>query len=267
MAPETKAVEILGFFQDRYEAPLNPDSEVWGLNQLEHAWPELKYRWSRWFEMHALDYLKGWKPSYVDWLARQTKPIYMQAHYPEIPSSVEFPRQRVNVELGRRFGFSHDYFTSSFSYMVALALLEGFNKIGLYGIGLIEDGECLYERAGLEYLVGLAQGSGAEVRFGKASPMLRIHYVYGYSEPRMNLADVEPVCRFLEQNAQVCRDHMDSLESMLLELPLGSPEFQRATNGLVDLRMQRETFKDVGTWLKHYGRGGSLIAADGTLTK
>lgn len=261
----TKAVHILGYFQDRFEVPMGDGAEVWGLNQLYQIWPEISDRWTRWFEMHDFDFMKKWKPAYIDWLAKQTRPIYMQKHHPEIPASVEYPRAEINAFLGQRFGFSHDYFTSSFSYMLAVALHEHFEKVGLYGIGLIEDGECIYERAGLEYLVGIAQGSGVSVTFGKASPMLKIAYVYGYTEPRMRVADVAPVCDFLDQNAAILKSNAASLAETLAVLDKAHPQYFELAEALMTADIQRHLLKDMRVWLKHYGRGGTLIAPDGTL--
>jgi len=260
--PPARSVTILGFFQDRREAPLDT-TEVWG--SMYEAYDDL--RWTRWFEMHQLDFLRRWRPNHVAWLAKQSRPIYMLEAYPEIPAAVAYPRQEVNAALGRRFGFSHDYFTSSFSYMLALALHEHFGAVGLYGVGLIEDGECLYERAGLEYLIGMAQGAGVKVTMGKGTPILRIDYVYGYTEPRLNLADVAPIISFLEQNAKFKKASADSIEAWLKAAPKDDPQAQYMARQMIAYDSQVLQLKDLATWLKHYGRGGCLIGPDGDLAK
>lgn len=268
-------VEILGFTGDRRAAPLVA-SEIWGLNQLYQEMTEVP--WTRWFEIHDLDFLKGWNPEYVEWLRGLTIPVYMQKHHEEIPSSIAFPRDEVNHDLGERFGFSFDYFTSSFSYMVALALYEGFNAIGLYGVSFILDGEATYERPGLEYLVGIAQGAGVDVTIGPASQLLRINYVYGYKEPRMRLSDVQPVIDYLGYSEATARENVNSLDEALTKYPplkKGTPKerverekFRREViTRLIENQAQRRLLGDLGWWLKHYGRGGNLIAPDGTLNK
>lgn len=283
--PEEKAVTILGFFTDRLEAPIGnvlgghpPDdgAEVWGLNQLyQYYHHDEPLAWSRWFEMHALDFLKNWNPRYVEWLAAQDRgPIYMQEHYPEIPRSVAFPRDEINADLGKRYGFSHDYFTSSFSYMLALAIHERFQVVGLYGMGFILDGEAQYERPGLEYLIGIAQGSGMKVTLGSTSLLLKIHYVYGYTEPRMKLEHVGPVMDYLKQSAAVMKQRADRIDQWLKVHPVDDTIEPEAAAARVRLITEMNNCDAVKAnlegqvhWLKHYARGGCLIAPDGTLTK
>lgn len=262
------SVAILGFFGNRAEAPLDdPSFEIWGLNQLYQVYSD-ELRWDRWFEMHALDFLKKWNPPYVEWLKAQPagRPIYMQEHHDEIPASVRYPRQEVNDFLSKSFGFSYDYFTSTFSYQMALALYDRFSTIGIYGMGLVEDGECYFERSGLEYLIGIAQGSGVRVLLESGSPLLKIHYVYGYSEPRMKLTDVLPVCDFLKQSAAMIADQ----KRELVKLFDASEDVQQRGElalAIAERRAQGSMLRDTITWLKHYGRGGALIAPDGRLNE
>lgn len=135
--------------------------EFWGLNHA-HLYPWMK-RADRWFQLHSMDYLqklsgqtdndrKHWK-----WLTSNHKePIYMQKHFPECPASVEFPIREARKQLG-------DSFTSSFAYMAALAILEGFEKVEIYGFEMDSETEYFYQRDSAEYFIGLMLGRGIEI--------------------------------------------------------------------------------------------------------
>lgn len=258
---------ILGFANPgRDEAPLHDGSEVWGLNQLYQCYQD-NLAWARWFEMHDLDFLSKWNPDYVEWLKAQTRgPIYMQRRVDEIPMSRAFPRDAVNAALYRRFKTPPDYFTSSFSYMLALAIWERFEDVGIYGVNFVQDGEADYERPGLEYLIGVAQGAGIRVHLSTASPLLKIHYVYGYREPRMRLSDVEPIIGFMRYSEAVSKDSVRSLD----KLSESETDPKRRGELIAEswaVEGQRRAFRDIAWWLKHYGRGGCLIGPDNNLAK
>lgn len=67
--------------------------------------------------------------------------------------------------------FKSDYFTNSFSYMLAYAIWLGcYKKIWLYGVDMSAQHE-LYrnERGGVEYWIGMAKGRGIDVEISKGS--------------------------------------------------------------------------------------------------
>lgn len=139
----------------------NPEiDEFWGLNAA-HCYPWMK-RGDRYFQLHSMNYLQKlsgqsdldrqhWK-----WLTEPHPfPIYMQKHFDECPASVEYPIK----EVRKRFG---DFYTSTFAYMAALAILEGFERIEAYGFEMASDTEYFYQRDSTEYFIGLILGMGIE---------------------------------------------------------------------------------------------------------
>ena len=49
------------------------------------------------------------------------------------------------------------------AYMLALAIYEGVDKVGIWGVDLHCDSEYSYQRPNMEYLIGLARGRGMKV--------------------------------------------------------------------------------------------------------
>ena len=118
-----KKVAIVGFAESiRHLAPYDDDTvEIWAMNQLYRHIP----RGTRWWEMHTReDFLADQVPGtdYLAWLKKCPIPIYMVQKFADIPNSVEYPIEKMSQKYG-------DYFYSTISYMLALAIDEGFEEI------------------------------------------------------------------------------------------------------------------------------------------
>lgn len=178
----TKKVAILGLAPSYKFAPFNdPTWEIWGLNDAFSLLP----RYDRWFEMHSENHIKTYKCrfdeniNYYDWLKKATVPIYMQEKYDNIPNSVEYPLKNIINIFG-------DYFTNTISYMIALAIYEGYEEIALYGVNMESDGEYQDQRPSVEYFIGIQKGKSLinntfkEVFIHESSPILKSAFLYGY---------------------------------------------------------------------------------------
>ena len=159
----------LAWFED-------PDAEIWGVNQLNRFIP----RADRWFQVHTnWDDKDRWAPGtdQKKWLAECPIPIYMTDINPNIPNSISYPYEWVMQELK-----VHDYFTSSIAFMVALAIAEGFKEIGIYGIDLIIGREYFFEKACVEFYLGIAQQRGIEYHLPEGCALLWQSHRYGYQK-------------------------------------------------------------------------------------
>lgn len=202
-SPGRKKVAIVGFSPSTVsDAPYADEAwEIWGMNQLYRYLPRL----TRWFEIHA-DYLSDAVPDtdYLHWLRTCPVPIYMCTRDPTIPSLIEYPR----AEMVKYFG--RDFFTSTVSYMLALALYEGFEEIGLWGIDMVADEEFGYQRDGCSWLLGIAEGRGVTLTLPPESALLKSPWRYGY-EPR-------PVDHCQTQAASMHQKLMTRRQELLTEL-------------------------------------------------
>ena len=182
---KTKKVALLGFAESYKEAPFDdPTVEMWGLNELHKYVP----RWDRWFEVHDGETLgvtkreptDGEQKRHLDWLTAQPagKPIYMQPQFCDgrFPAAVPYPLEQMCDRFGR-------YFTSTIGYMLAIAIADGYDWIGLYGIDLASDIEYQQQRANAEYLVGVAHGLGRTVVVSPKSAILKAGHLYGFEKP------------------------------------------------------------------------------------
>ena len=139
--------------------------EVWTMND-SFVWIP---RATRWWEIHSPDVYKHparRAPGYMDWLRNFNGPVYMQYPDESIPNAV-----RLDMDgLMRTFG--RGVFGSSFSWMIAMAVLEGFRRIELYGCDLASQTEYEDQRESTAYWIGLCRGMGIDFHLPVGCPLL-----------------------------------------------------------------------------------------------
>lgn len=166
-ASAPRKVAIVGGGPTRRKAPFNdPTWEIWGFSSRKWRYPRI----SRWFELHHLTDLKQQLAvrkarrrtfkGYMRFMRRLRCPVYMAKKHPKIPQSVTFPVKRLVKEFGRCF-------TSTASYMVALAISEGYDVIGLWGIDPTSKSYS-YQRPTLKYLLAIAKRRGIKIVLPKS---------------------------------------------------------------------------------------------------
>ena len=175
VVPKRKKVAIFGFATNTLHlVPWeDPSFEIWGMNQ---GYINAQRRADRWFEMHLLEAMPDIRdPQYIEFLRNCPIPVYMIQPYDEFPTSVRFP-----IEAAIQYAGGRDYFMSSVSFMLALAAMEGFNEVHLYGINLAIGDEYFYQKACAEWWIGLAEGKGIKVYVPRASALMKQWNRYGY---------------------------------------------------------------------------------------
>lgn len=191
-AGRIRKVAIVGGGPTRVYAPYHDKSwDIWAFSSRDYKYPRI----TRWFEIHAptdlRQQLAGRKPGrrtfaeYVNFMRRLKCPVYMQKAFKHIPNSVRFPVEWVLEEFGRCF-------TSTASYMVALAILEGYDVIGLWGVNP-KGREYGRQRGALEYLFSIAKQRGIRLCFPKGVSLrlssrpkpyrTRVLYAYDWRSP------------------------------------------------------------------------------------
>ena len=182
-----KKVAIVGCADSKDLAPFNnPEYEIWGVNNLYAFIPPGSAH--RWFEIHQIEFngqsfIRRGKLAFrgkpiTEYLAEINSlgiPIYMQKHWPNIPNSVPYPLKEVIAKLG-------GYFTNTISYMIALAIYEGFERIDIYGVDMAVDSEYYYQRPSCEYFIGVARGMGIEVYIPPQADLMKTRFLYGFQE-------------------------------------------------------------------------------------
>ncbi len=166
--------------------------EVWGNNNIY----SVVEKPDRWFEIHQISkekkmmkevyYRRGKKEigtyrpisieKYLLQLDKLGIPVFMRQKNELIKQSIEFPFE----EIYQNFIFH--YFTCTFCWQLALAIMMGYEEIALYGVDLEDYWERKYQRPAVEYWLGLAQGMGIEIKIPLDSSLLKGAFQYG-AEP------------------------------------------------------------------------------------
>ena len=113
-------------------------------------------------------------PKHYEWLKSGDTPIIvMQDVYDDVPKSVAYP-----LEAVKQLGASGKHLlSSSVAEAIAMAIQEGYEKIEIYGVEMEADTEYRYQRDGVSYWIGFAEGRGIEVDWHSKTYK---YPVYGY---------------------------------------------------------------------------------------
>jgi len=181
---KVKKVAIVGTAMTHKDAPYSdPSWEIWGLNDHWNNMP----RATRWFEVNY-EACKIAKVSHqpdmtrMDWLKKCPIPVYMEEKYPEVPMSVRFPYEDIFNYICDMDPCGRDYLTNSVSYMIAMAIYEGFDEISLYGVDMAVGSEYEKQRPSCEFFIGVAKGLGIKLYIPDQSDLLKTLVVYGRSK-------------------------------------------------------------------------------------
>lgn len=178
---KVKKVAIVGTAYTYRLAPYDdPSWELWGLNDHWNNMP----RATRWFEANyesACVTPVSHKPNInrIDWLRKCPIPVYMEKHYDDVPMSIRYPYEEINDYISHLDPCGRDYFTNSVSFMIALAMYEGFDIIHLYGVDMAVGSEYEHQRPSCEFWVGICKGLGIELYIPEQSDLLKTMAVYG----------------------------------------------------------------------------------------
>ncbi len=156
-------------------APYDDESwEIWTLSDLVPK-GQAK-RWSRHFEIHPIQWIKDREDGYYTWLTEQKageRPIYLRELCPEIPAGVLYPINLITTTF-------RSYFTNSVSYMLAMAVFEKPETIGVWGVDMAQSKEYQRQRPSCEYFIGMAEGAGIEVILPDECDLLQSSRLYGF---------------------------------------------------------------------------------------
>ena len=181
-----RQIAIIGKACNATEAPVRSDVERWGCNDLFTRLPGAWAfdQWDRWFDVHTRAHIRRHRPHAWAWYETRgpARPIYLHQIYREIPGSRAYPRQVIQQAFAWG-GQPEELFTSSVDWMLALAIYEQVDAVGLYGIDLSEGEERTAQRVGAHYWIGVARGRGIEVIIPDNSSLCKTERLYGYGIP------------------------------------------------------------------------------------
>ncbi len=176
----------------------NPDYEIWGLNGV-YSYIDFANitNITRWFDIHSMECIKeiytsthyAYGSGYLEWIKNLTIPIYMQEVFEEVPTSVKYPLEEILARFPRK------YFTNSISWMLALAIYEGYEDISIYGVDMATASEYACQRPSCEYFIGYAEGLGVKVYLPDQSDLLKTPFLYGFEDEKKDFMKAKLLAR------------------------------------------------------------------------
>lgn len=206
------------------QAPFSdPTWQIWGMAHRRNHYKRSDVL----FEMHRRD---NWVDNpefegYLEWLDDEDRAVEVWTRwYNDYPQCEEYLIEEAIDLMGR------EYFTSSFSYILAAAIGMNPEEIGIYGMHLTADDEYSYQKPNAEYLIGLAQGKGIKITIAKGSALLNSHYVYGDGKPMTN-----PLTAQYEERLASLHEEIKRVSCELDQLTGAEHEVQEIIKSLKDV--------------------------------
>lgn len=184
-----KGIALVGGFEETLDGVYTSRcDEVWGLNYVESYNREKLHipNLTRVFELHHPDFFTS--PSYDitgehrKWLFEEDHPyeIITLVDVPGIHNNKAFPIELIESQNIVKDGDPIAYATSSFCYMMAMALYEAkADFIEVWGFDMSAKEEYAYQKPAGEHWLGVSAGMGVKVWLHRKTKLLSSR-LYGY---------------------------------------------------------------------------------------
>lgn len=158
----------------RMLAPFDDESwEIWCCSPPNYNLPRV----DAWFELHNLDRKFGVAQNqpYLQTIMQHPR-VYVVRKDARLPNAIEFPWRELVSEFGE------DFFSSSLSWMMAAAIMNRPDKIGLWGVDMSATEEYSQQRPGLKFFIREARQRGIRVFAPVQSDILTPSPLYAIKE-------------------------------------------------------------------------------------
>jgi hypothetical protein len=149
--------------------------EIWACSPQNFSAPRI----DAWFELHSLDrkWVAGNEP-YVQVLGQHPR-VYIAVPDARLPNGIIYPKDEILAKYPR---MHRGMFSSSVAWMLALAIEQKPEEIGLWGVDMAAGNEYEYQRPGCHYFMGIAEELGIKITVPPQSDLLEVHPLYAYKE-------------------------------------------------------------------------------------
>ena len=185
---------VLGLAPGWSDYPQDYDGEVWGLNTSHLKIPRIDRLFIADKISDKTDIKNGYyieqfgakigekvlidEEGYKERIRKMNLPFVSCHPYPDVPTYEPYPIK----EIYKMFGAA--YFANCIAYMLAYALYKEFNEIELWGVKQGMQTEYFFHKGSIEFWIGMAVGSGVNVRIMGDSMLLMTpnKQLYGYRD-------------------------------------------------------------------------------------
>jgi hypothetical protein len=133
--------------------------------------------------------------TYQDRVNVGTAQVIMSEAREDIPASVRYPFEEIEAKYGQY------HWSSSISWMLALAIEQGPDEIGLWGVDMAAEEEYLKQRGDCQHFIRIAESKGIKVTIPVESDLMRPMFRYGKDE--LSPMGIKIKSRIAEFNARL----------------------------------------------------------------
>jgi hypothetical protein len=174
----------------------DPSFEIWACSPQNYDYPRV----DAWFELHSLDrkFVPENKP-YENILKAHPR-VYVSKADARLPNAIVLDPKPLLAKYGDYF------FTSSLAWMLAFAIEQKPEVIGIWGVDMSATDEYSYQRPGCHYFMQKAVEGGIQLMLPPQCDLPEAHPLYGFKEHwpmywKMKVAGEELDAR-INRNAQ-----------------------------------------------------------------
>lgn len=190
-------IAILGTGPSVKDAPLHDKSwEIWAIPGLYN-----KCDPHRCYEVHSAKTLNSlsYSKEKIDWMLSLKDRLYV---HPTLQKC--FPEAKI-FDFEKHINEHGPYFTSSISWMLAEAIEQSPEKIGIWGVTLSSESEYAHQKPSCAALMGYARCKGIKIETAN-SELLSAPYIYGYQ-------DKPDILNALEDRKKLILSHINKAEN------------------------------------------------------
>jgi hypothetical protein len=172
----------------RDDAPFdNHEYEIWAISNWANA--DWMKRCDQVIEIHKPEVYKDHPndPSYWGWLQNTDIPVVMQSPDPDIKNSCYYPLGEIREMLSGFWvkGKPAQALNSSIAYAIALAVLQNYSVIDVYGVEMSNSSEYRSQQPIFAFWIGFAAGKGIKLNVNCTQDLF-VQPLYGYEDMMNN---------------------------------------------------------------------------------
>ena len=183
--------------------------EIWACSPQNHDYPRV----DAWFELHSLD--RKYVPDnrvYYEKLRVHPR-VYLSREDYRLPDAIVLDPKPFTAKYGNYF------FTSSLAWMMAMAIEQKPEMIGIWGVDMSAADEYGYQRAGMHYFMQKATDAGIEIILPPQSDLAQGVPLYGYKEHWPMYWKIRTSAKELEDRVRIAgkQEEKAKIEKLILQ--------------------------------------------------
>jgi hypothetical protein len=148
-------------------------------------------------------------------LKKFERPILMQQQYVDeghFPNAIPYPRDEVRERWNKYFPNEKVFATCSVPWMIAYAMLQGYDHIGMFGLDFLTNDEYLFERPSICWWIGFAQAKGIEFTIPEASGLISATAEYGFEGKPKEMLEIQDRIAGLRMGIEQLEEKREALD-------------------------------------------------------